>query len=331
MKSSALDAESMKNRAPLGDRIRLFLRRFATLVGLVLLIVMFAALKPSIFVSVQNIRNILVAVAVGGVVACGQMVVFSLNDFDMSMGSNASMTAIIIGVMMTKHGIPWPVGILMGLVIGAFAGAFNGAMVSYVNLNPFIATMGTLTAYQGVAYVFNNGATVFDTPHGFNAIGQDSIGPVPYLIIILVVVCIIAYFVMERTTLGRRWYAAGGNYDASYLAGIRVRRLRFFAFVVSGVASALGGLMLMSRLGAAEPTMGSALTLNAVAAVFLGMTAFKEGVPNPAGTVVGVLFLGVLLNGLNLNHVNSYLQQVVTGMVIVGSVALAGLMKKQRG
>jgi len=315
----------------LGDRIRLFLRRFATLVGLILLIIMFAVLKPSIFISVQNIRNILVAVAVGGVVACGQMVVFSLNDFDMSMGSNASMTAIIIGVMMTKHSIPWPVGILMGLVIGGLAGAFNGAMVSYVNLNPFIATMGTLTAYQGVAYVFNNGATVFDTPKGFNAIGQDSIGPVPYLVIILVVVCIIAYFVMERTTLGRRWYAAGGNYDASYLAGIRVRRLRFLAFVVSGVASALGGLMLMSRLGAAEPTMGSALTLNAVAAVFLGMTAFKEGVPNPAGTVVGVLFLGVLLNGLNLNHVSSYLQQVVTGMVIVGSVALAGLMKKQRG
>ena len=321
----------MKNKASLGDRTRLFLRRFATLVGLVLLIVMFAALKPSIFLSVGNIRNILVAVAVGGVVAAGQMVVFSLNDFDMSMGSNASMTAIIIGVMMTKHSIPWPVGIIMGLVIGAFAGAFNGVMVSYVNLNPFIATMGTLTAYQGVAYVFNNGATVFDTPIGFNAIGQDSIGPVPYLVIILVVVCIIAYFVMERTTLGRRWYAAGGNYDASYLAGIRVRRLRFLAFVVSGVASALGGLMLMSRLGAAEPTMGSALTLNAVAAVFLGMTAFKEGVPNPAGTVVGVLFLGVLLNGLNLNHVSSYLQQVVTGMVIVGSVALAGLMKKQRG
>ena len=321
----------MKNKASLGDRTRLFLRRFATLVGLVLLIVMFAALKPSIFLSVGNIRNILVAVAVGGVVAAGQMVVFSLNDFDMSMGSNASMTAIIIGVMMTKHSIPWPVGIIMGLVIGAFAGAFNGVMVSYVNLNPFIATMGTLTAYQGVAYVFNNGATVFDTPIGFNAIGQDSIGPVPYLVIILVVVCIIAYFVMERTTLGRRWYAAGGNYDASYLAGIRVRRLRFLAFVVSGVASALGGLMLMSRLGAAEPTMGSALTLNAVAAVFLGMTAFKEGVPNPAGTVVGGLFLGVLLNGLNLNHVSSYLQQVVTGMVIVGSVALAGLMKKQRG
>ena len=329
MKSPALDVES-KSKAPLGELLRWFFRRYATVIGLILLIILFGALKPKIFLTPINARNILISVAVLGVLAIGQTVVFALNDFDMSIGSTASMVGIIIGALMANHHMAWPLAVVVGILIGCVAGAFNGFMVAYVNLMPFLATMGTLTAYKGIAYLWQDGATVSGFSNGFLRIGQARIGSIPYLIIILVVVSIIAYFVMERTTVGRRWYALGGNYDASYLAGIRVRRLRMLAFVISGACAALAGIMLMSRLSSATPIMGDPLTLNAVAGVFLGMTAFKEGVPNIAGSIVGVLMLGVLLNGLTDIGASIYVQMMATGIVIIASVVVAGLSKKQR-
>ena len=330
MPASKVDGQSGNSGPVRSDQLRLFFRKYATVIGLLLLVIMFEALKPTVFLTLQNMRNVLVAVASLGVVAAGQTVVFALNDFDMSQGSVASMVGIMTGVMMVNQHLSWPLAVLVGLGIGCAAGAFNGFMVAYVNLAAFIATLGTMTAFQGVALLYYHGNIITGLPSGYLAMGQNNIGPIPYLVIIFAGVSLIAFVVMERTSLGRRWYATGGNYDASYLAGLQVRKLRFLAFVVSGAGAALGGMMLAARLAQDTPTMGAALTLNVVAAVFLGMTAFKECLPNMAGTVVGALFLGVLINGLAINYVNSFVQEIITGGVVIGSVALAGLMKKDR-
>jgi len=267
---------------------------------------------------------------VAAVIAFGQTITVALGDFDMSQGSTVSMVGMITGGLMANHHLAWSWAVIIGLLIGCVAGMFNGLLVSYFNLHPFITTMGTLTAFQGVAYLATDGTIVSGFPKGYLALGQENIGPIPILIVVMAVIFLLCYFVMERTALGRRWYALGGNYDASYLAGLRVRRLRFLGFVVSGVLAALAGLMLGARLGGDTPQMGAALILNAIAAVFLGLTAFGEGLPNIRGTLVGVLLLGVLINGLAVNSVNPYYQELVTGAVVIGAIALAGITKRQR-
>ena len=332
MKIPSLETEQRSKaiRGTAGDRFRLFARRYATLIGLVALVIFFGALRASIFLTVTNLRLIWVTVVEIGVVAAGQTIVFALNDFDMSVGSCASMVGIICGSLMLDQHLPWPVVIVFGLLIGCAVGAFNGFLVAYVNLNPFIVTLGALTALKGVALLYKNGTVIGGFSSSFVKIGQGLIGPFPLSVIILAVIFLIAFFVMERTTTGRRWYALGSNYDASYLAGIGVRRLRFLAFVVCGGCAALAGLLLMSRLDSAAPSMGDPLTLNSIAAVFLGMTAFKDGVANIGGTLVGVLLLGVLVNGLGVSGVDPNTQLVITGAIIIFSVALAGAAKKQR-
>jgi ribose transport system permease protein len=294
------------------------------------LIILFGALKPGEFLNFLNLRNILVSMAVVGVVAAGQTVVFALNDFDMSVGSTMSMVGIIVASLMAHQHLSWPLSFVIGLAVGCAAGAFNGVAIAYGNLHPFITTMGTMTAYRGIAYLYGHGSVIQGLPKGFLKMGQGKVGPIPNVVIIVVGISVVAFFVMERTTLGRRWYAVGGNYAAAYLAGIRVRRLRFLAFVACGAAAALGGMMLAGRIGSAHPLMGDPYTLNAITAVFLGMTAFKEGLPNMGGTVVGALFVAILVDGLAVNSVNDYIQQIITGAVVIGAIALAGLSKRQR-
>ena len=322
--------ESIKVQVLVGDRIRLFFRRYATVVGLVLLIILFGILTPKSFLTFLNLRIIFEAASVGLVIGVGQTVVFCLNDFDMSQGSTASMVGIISSTLLVHQHVPVFVAVILGLLAGALGGAFNGLLVAYGNLSAFIATMGTLTVYKGIAYLWGNGYTVYGMPKGFVAIGQKHILNIPISVYIMIGVFILALFVLERTTLGRRWYAVGWNYDAAYLSGVRVRRIRFLAFVVAGICSAIAGIMLAARLGSATPLLGDPQTLNAVAAVFLGMTAFREGRPHILGTLTGVLLLNVLLNGLAIMGVNANYQQLMTGGVIIGAVALAGLSKKQR-
>ena len=334
MKSPGVEIEKESKRdVETGAESRLvrLVKRYATVIGLVLAILLFFGTKPTTFLTPDNIRNILVAVAVGGVVAVGQTFVFALFDFDMSQGSTAEVVGVICCALMAREHVPVAVVVPLFLVAGAMCGAINGFLVAYVNLNPFITTMGTLTAFQGVSFIWTRNEAVSGIPKSFINLGNKGIGPVPYLVIIMVVIAVLGYFLMERTVLGRRWYAAGGNREASFLAGLDVRRLRFLAFVACGTMSGLGALMLSARLAEATQTMGDALTLNAISAVFLGMTAFKDGLPNIAGTIVGVLFMGVLVNGMAINYVNSYIQLVVTGFVVIAAVGLAGLLTRKRG
>src|SRR5690606_3844496 len=160
---------------------------------------------------------------------------------------------------------------------------------------------------------------------GFLVLGQGSLGPVPVPVVIMAGAMAAAWLVLTQTTTGRRWYAVGGNPEAAFLAGVNVRRLRFAAFVLSGLGAALAGIVLTSRLASAHPLAGEPFMLNAIAAVFLGMTMFKDGLPNVPGSLVGVLILGVLSNGLNILQVNTYIQDVLTGAIIVAAVLVSRL------
>ena len=250
--------------------------------------------------------------------------------FDLSVGTLASLAGVVAADLMANRG--WPVlpACLTALTVGALGGLINGVLVAYGGLSAFVATLATMTAYGGIALLYTNGATIFaNIPESFRWLGQESLGVIPVSVIIMALVVFIAWLLMEQTVFGRQLYAIGGNSQASYLAGIPVQRLRLIAFMLSGLGAALAGIILTSRLFSAHPQAGNPFMLNAAAAVFLGATAFREGEPHVLGTLLGVLIMGVLGNGMNILGINSYIQSILTGVIIIFAVLLSSLSRRK--
>ena len=306
-----------------------WLRTYGTFFGFVIMVAVFAALRPTIFLSLNNLRNITEQVAILAIVAGGMTIVMAAGDFDLSVGTLASLCGVIVADLLIK-GLDVGPSIAIALAVGAVAGAFNGLLVAYAGLSAFVATLATMTAYRGLSLWYTGGSTLFSgLNEAFRPIGQGATGSIPNAVLIMVGVLVLAWFLLEQTTLGRRLYAIGSNAEAAFLAGINVRLLRMVAFVCSGIGAAIAGIVLTSRLFSAHPTAGEPLMLNAIAAVFLGMTMFREGEAHVPGALFGVLILGVLSNGLNLLQVNSYLQIVLTGVIIILAVLVSGLARRQ--
>ncbi|MFZ4661037.1 MAG: ABC transporter permease [Caldilineaceae bacterium] len=306
-----------------------WLRTYGTFFGFVIMVAIFAALRPTIFLSLNNLRNITEQVAILAIVAGGMTIVMAAGDFDLSVGTLASLCGVIVADLLIK-GLDVGPSIAIALTVGAVAGAFNGLLVAYAGLSAFVATLATMTAYRGLSLWYTGGSTLFSgLNEAFRPIGQGATGSIPNAVLIMVGVLVLAWFLLEQTTLGRRLYAIGGNAEAAFLAGINVRLLRMVAFVCSGIGAAIAGIVLTSRLFSAHPTAGEPLMLNAIAAVFLGMTMFREGEAHVPGALFGVLILGVLSNGLNILQVNSYLQIVLTGVIIILAVLVSGLARRR--
>jgi ribose transport system permease protein len=319
-------ADKLAQRQDLGE----WLRKWGTLAGFLVLLIVFSILRPGVFPTWNNLRNVIEQVAILAIVASTVTSVMATGDFDLSVGTLASLCGVVAVDLMVK-GFGILPSILMALLVGMLGGQINGALVSYGGLSAFVATLATMTAYGGVALLYTDGATIFaGIPEGFRVLGQKSLGPVPMPVIIMVIVVLFMWLIMEQTVFGRGLYAIGGNPEASYLAGLNVRALRLFSYVVSGLGAAIAGIVLASRLFSAHPQAGNPLMLNAAAAVFLGATAIREGEPHVWGTLLGVLIIGVLSNGLNILGVNSYIQAILTGAIIVAAVLLSGLSRQKR-
>ena len=222
------------------------------------------------------------------------------------------------------------------LLAGLVGGLINGALVSFVGIMPFVATLATLTIYSGAAFVVSGGRTISGRaiPDAFGDFARDGISlgglTIPNLTIVAIVTVAIVWVLLEQTTFGRRLYAIGGNLEAAHLSGVPVRRLKLVAFALTGFCAALAGLLYASRVASANPTEGSGLMLNAIAAVFLGMTMAEHGEPRVLATVVGVLILGVLDNGLTQMSVDSYVRQILVGIIIVIAVSASSISKATR-
>jgi len=309
---------------------RIVWRRYLTPAALVVMFIFFSILKPSAFFNYDNISNILQTVSVLGVFAVGQTMVMCLGHFDISMGTTASLAGVLVATLMVNQNVPVAVAVLIGILGGMVCGAVNGALSAYAKLPSFIATLGMMTVYSGIAFTITNGTTIGFLPEGFKSMGIGYVGRVPILVIIMLGVFLVAWVLMQKTTLGRRWYALGGNIEASFLAGLRTRRLTFAGFVVCGALAAFAGILLGARIGNGAPGMGDGYLMPVITAVFLGTTAFRDGVPNIGGTLIGVLIVGVLGNGLDINGVNTFIQLIVTGAITIAAVSLSVSTKKGR-
>jgi ribose transport system permease protein len=304
------------------------LRQSGTLAGLFVLIAVFAVLRPETFLTAQNLLNITQQISMLAVAAFTMTIVMVMTDFDLSIGSMASLAGIVAALAFTAGAPVW-LGVLAALAVGLLGGIFNGLLVAWLRILPFIATLGTLTIYSGVAFLLSDGKTIYgrDIPAAFGNFARSGVmlGEVklPAMTLLAGLVLLIVWLMLEHTTFGRRLYAIGGNAVAAELAGIQTRRLRVWAFALTGLGAAVAGLMYASRVASANPTQGAGLMLDAIAAVFLGMTMGRQGEPRVLATLVGVLILGILDNGLTQLNVDSYLRDVLVGGIVLSAVALS--------
>jgi ribose transport system permease protein len=280
-------------------------------------IVLFSVLSPYFF-AWDNFLNILVAVAVIGIVAAPGTLLIVAGQFDLSVGSQAALAGVVMASIAASHGVL--LGILAATGVGIGAGALNGYLVTVVGINPLITTLGTLSALQGFAEVTSNGLSL--SVNNFSGLGTATVfANIQVPVVILVGMIVLFAVIMRFTVFGRTVYAIGANPVAARLTGIHVKRVIFILFVLSGLACALSGLILDSQLASASPTAATGLELSVITAVVLGGATLSGGEGTVLGTALGVLIIGVLNNGLVLQSVNPFWQDVAQGALLIAAVS----------
>jgi ribose transport system permease protein len=298
---------------------------------LVYLLLFFALawLARPYFLSVRNLRNIFVAVSTIGIISVAMTMVIVSGGIDLSIGSVVALTGVIIAQF--SHSVPMPMAVAIALLAGAGVGAFNGAAVTFARINPLIATLGTLSIIRGFAFAFSGGLTQSINHAGFQFLGRGFVLGIPFSVVVMTTLFLLTAWVMGRTVFGRNVYAIGGNAQASRLAGVAVTRYRLIVYVLSGFSAALGGVFVASQLGAAAPQAALGLELSVIAAVILGGTSLAGGKGTIWGTLLGVLIMGTLNNGLTLLNVKSEYQDVARGTVLLLAVGLDQLRQRWAG
>ena len=287
---------------------------------LVAICVIFSLVTPN-FLSLGNLINVIRQASINIVLATGMTFVILTGGIDLSVGSILGVTAVVGVLVSLVPGLGW-FAVPAALIAGVFLGLLNGSLVAYLGLPPFIVTLGSYTALRGVAYLVANGTTVINRNLNFAWVGNNYVGPIPWLVIIAFLAVLASWFVLRRTVLGRHIYAVGGNIRAARLTGIKVSRVLLFVYGVSGLLSGLGGIMSASRLYSATGMLGQGYELDAIAAVILGGTSFTGGIGTIWGTLLGALIIALLNNGLTLMNVSFFWQLVVKGLVIIIAVTI---------
>ena len=293
---------------------------FGALIALVLLVVVIGVISPE-FRTLSNFLSLLRQSSINGFIAFGMTCVILTGGIDLSVGSVLALSTALCAGFIT-NGVPVGLAMVLALIIGTALGAVSGLLVTKGRLQPFIATLITMTVYRGATMIFMDGKPISNLGDSFTlkVVGKGNFYHIPIPAITFVVMFLIFMFVLEKTTFGRRVYATGSNEQSAKLAGINVNRTKLITYAISGCMSALSGLILLSRLSSAQPTLGSGYELAAIAAVALGGTSMNGGRGRVWGTFVGILIIAVLNNGLNILGVSSYYQDVVKGIVILIAV-----------
>lgn len=320
-----------------------FASQFGAFIALVVLCVVFAILEPA-FLTERNIFNVLRQVSIYGLLAIGMTFVILTGGIDLSVGSVLALTGLVAAVVYKggrtlltagtagqAEGYGLITAILAALAIGLFLGFLHGAAIVWLRVPPFIATLGGITAWRGLSLMLSQGQPISNFPPEYQWFGKESVGPVPVLVLILVIAALIGWIVLRYSRYGRQVYAVGGNQEAARLSGLNTRNVILSVYVISGFMAGLSGFLLSSRLNSAEQVAGVGYELTVIAGVVIGGTSFSGGEGSIPGTILGVLLIGVLANGLTLMNVPPYIQQVLTGLIIVFAVWFDQAVKRRRG
>lgn len=295
--------------------VRINVRDFGTLIGLVLILAVFAALAPG-FLGEHNLVNILQQSSINACVALGMTLVIISGGIDLSVGPTAALAAVLAATLM-KGGVPAPLAVAAGLGLGALCGTINGALVSFGGLQPFIVTLGTLSTYRALALIATGGNPILGVPQAFRAVANGSLLGVPAPVLTVLAVAVAAGVLLRKTPFGEYLLAVGGNEEAAYIAGVPIAPTKIGAYLLSGVLAALAALILIGRLGAAEPILGNLWELDAIAAAAIGGASLMGGKGSITGTLLGAVILGAMRNGLTLLNVQAFYQLLATGLIIL--------------
>jgi ribose transport system permease protein len=304
-------------------------QRLLAFAGLIIMFIIFSLASPNFF-QWSNVKGILLATAVNGVLALGVTFVIITAGIDLSVGTVMTLSAVMTGVFITNLGFPIAVGVLGGLFTGALAGLINGTVIAKMKIPPFVATLGMLYIAKGLSLVISGLKPIYftNTPL-FTKISMGSFFDVPSAVLIFFAAALIAHLILTKTVLGRYTFALGSNEEATRLSGVNVDKWKMAVYTLAGVFSGLAGVMIASRLNSAQPALGAGYELEAIAAVVIGGTSLSGGEGNIMGTVIGAFVISVLTNGLRILSIPQEWQIVVTGAIVILAV-YADILRRQR-
>lgn len=299
-----------------------FARKYGILIVLIVMWVLLMAVSPT-FRTATNAVNILRQVAVNGIIAIGMAFVIMTGGIDLTVGSLVAVAGVVSGSILVANPDNVVLAVAAGILVCALFGAMNGFFAAYMGVPPFVATLAGQTIARGFAYVYSDGKPYTLASDGFSMIGK---GMAP--IIIFIVILAICHIMLSKMKFGRYIYAVGGNPKAAEASGVRVKYILMKVYILSGVLAGIAGIVLASRTNSGQPAVGTGYETDAIAAAVIGGTSMTGGIGTIPGTLIGILIIGTLNNGLNLLDVSSYWQQIIKGLIILGAVCFDIVSKK---
>ncbi len=286
------------------------------------------AIASPVFLTSSNFLNVFQQISINFVVAVGMTFVIISGGIDLSVGSNIALSGLLMGILMKNYNVPVFVTILVCILFSGIIGLVNGMLISFLSLPPFIATLGTMSIVRGAAYTVTAGQPIYTFPAGFTAVSGRVAGIPVWSTLIMLAVILLGWYILKYTRVGRFTYAVGGNESCAKLSGINLRKVKCFVYVVSGLCCGVAALLLSSRLDSAVPTNADGQEMDAIAAVVIGGTSMSGGEGSMIGTLIGILIIGIIANGLNLLGVAQGPQKMVKGLIIVVAVIIDVIRRK---
>jgi ribose transport system permease protein len=300
------------------------------LLATVLLIIIFSILSPY-FLTFTNFSNIFRQSAPLAMVAVGITIVIISGGIDLSVASNISLCSVILAILITNFGMPWSVSIILVFILGITLGIFNAFLINILKIPPIIATLATAMTFSGIAFTITQGYSInLPVESAIRYLGSGKIWLIPVSILLVVIVYFIVQLILQNTGFGRIIYGLGGNVEAVYLSGISVRKYTFIIYMVCGFFAAFASILLTARVANGHPNNGGGMEMDAIAAAVLGGTSIYGGVGTVWGTLIGVLTMTIIINGLNLLNINPYIQVIVKGLVLAAAVAVSSIRTTKR-
>ncbi|MDR0526279.1 MAG: ABC transporter permease [Spirochaetaceae bacterium] len=309
--------------------LNLFMRRYGIGFVMLLMIAVLSIASPA-FRTTDNVLSVLLQVSINGILSLGMVFVMIAGGIDISIGSMLALTSSVAGMVLLKTG-SITLTILISVAATALAGLMNGLLVAKFKMFPFVVTLATQLVFRGAGYFVTGGyARSIEVPQ-FKIIGTGRLfGVVPYPIIIFLGVAVLAFIVLHWTKLGRYCYATGGNVNAATASGVNVPKTLIMTYVISGICCGIAGIIMTSRINASQPNSGIGYETDAIAACVIGGTSFAGGIGTIPGTIIGIIIIGLIYNGMNLLGISSYWQTIMKGLLIVVAVMLDMLLHRKK-
>ena len=310
--------------------VREYFKQNWGILAALLIMCLFFSVFGNNFLTQTNVVNLLRTCATNCYLAIGVQMAIILAGIDLTGGALAALTGVVCVMTFENAGLPIWMGIVVGVLIGIVVGMANGIIITYTGIHPFVVTLAMQSICRGAAYLLANGSPVTTTNRSFSAFGSGSLGVVPLPVVYMMIFLILDFFLLNKTRTGRHIYAVGGNETSARFSGININKIKILVWTISGAMAGFCGVVLAARLSSGQPSTGEGYETDAIAAAVLGGTSFFGGTGTVGGLIIGVLIIGLISNGLNLMHVNSYWQFLLKVVIIIAAVYVDMLKQKRQ-